>query len=183
MTQARRRSPTPVLGPWALADIVALSINTAVGMLLIGVAWDRTSGLVGVRDQVPWLNVAIGGVVIIAAGNTAWFLRGRRAVGQRRSGTLPTARGGMRVRGACAQASVVPSQYLDQAAESGTDFVAARTIFVAARIMITTGRNVRLLLARPSQGQIGPRTSEQAEGPVGSAASEDIRSLPRRWPR
>jgi hypothetical protein len=135
MTQARRRSPTPVLGPWALADMVALSINTAVGMLLIGVAWDRTSGLVGVRDQVPWLNVAIGGVVIIAAGNTAWFLRGRRAVGQRRSGTLPTARGGMRVRGACAQASVVPSQYLDQAAESGTDFVAARTIFVAARIM------------------------------------------------
>jgi hypothetical protein len=128
MTQARRGSPTPVLGPWALGDMLALSICTAVGMLLIGAAWDRTNGLVAVRDQVPWLNVGISGVVIIAAGNTVWFLRGRRAVGQRRSRILPIADMRARVCGACAEASLLASQQPDKAAAPGSDLVAARTM-------------------------------------------------------
>ena len=67
--------------PWRLGDLFLLYACTAVGLLTIGVAWYGASSSVVLSSQVRWMNVGVGGVIVLGAGILAWVLAGRRAVG------------------------------------------------------------------------------------------------------
>jgi hypothetical protein len=67
--------------PWRLGDLFLLYACTAVGLLTIGVAWYGASSSVVVSSQLRWMNVGVGGVIVLGAGILAWVLAGRRAVG------------------------------------------------------------------------------------------------------
>ena len=70
--------------PWRLGDLMVLYVCTAVGLLIIGIAWFGASSSVVVSSQVRWTNVGVGGLIVLGAGILAWVLAGRRAVGELR---------------------------------------------------------------------------------------------------
>src|SRR5438067_13202899 len=63
---------------------MVLYVGTAVGLLIIGIAWFGASSSVVVSSQVRWTNVGVGGLIVLGAGILAWVLAGRRAVGELR---------------------------------------------------------------------------------------------------
>jgi hypothetical protein len=70
--------------PWRVGDLMILYACSAVGLLVIGIAWFGASSSVVVSSQLRWTNVGIGGLIILGAGILAWILAGRRAVGELR---------------------------------------------------------------------------------------------------
>ena len=70
--------------PWKLGDLLVLYVCTLGGLVLVGVGWFGTSSSVVVGDQVRWVVVGAAGVIVLGAGNLAWLLTGRRAVGELR---------------------------------------------------------------------------------------------------
>jgi len=57
--------PAPAL-PWRLADMLALYICTGIGFAILFVAWWGVSGTARESHQVPWVNVAVAGVLGVA---------------------------------------------------------------------------------------------------------------------
>jgi hypothetical protein len=56
---------------------------TGLGLGLSVVGWLLARGESSLDEQVQWINLAVGGFVLSCFGLVGWFLRGRRAVGQR----------------------------------------------------------------------------------------------------
>jgi hypothetical protein len=75
--------------PWRLGDLFLLYACTAVGLLIIGIAWFGASSSVDVDTQVRWTNLGVGGLIILGAGVLAWLLAGRRAIGELRRHVTP----------------------------------------------------------------------------------------------
>jgi hypothetical protein len=75
--------------PWRLGDLLVLYACTALGALLVAVAWFGASSSVRVASQVRWTNIGVGGLIVFGAGSLAWLLTGRRAVGELRRHLLP----------------------------------------------------------------------------------------------
>lgn len=69
---------------WADGDIVMVSLTALVGGIAIVAAWFGAGGTATPSQQGFWLQLAIGGFAVSAAGLSLWLLRGRRAVGERR---------------------------------------------------------------------------------------------------
>lgn len=70
--------------PWRQGDLVALCVTGFVGAVaILGAAFaaGRASTL---ERQVMWLDVALAGLAVFAAGNGVWLMRLRRALGDRR---------------------------------------------------------------------------------------------------
>lgn len=70
--------------PWNDGDVVMVSATAIVGLAAIVGAWFGAGGSPLAERQAAWLNLAIAGIAIFAAGNCLWLLRVRRAVGERR---------------------------------------------------------------------------------------------------
>jgi hypothetical protein len=61
----------------------------AIGVVFVVVAWIGASGERRLSLQVAWVNLAVVGSAVAAAGQASWLLQGRRAVGVRRHQVLP----------------------------------------------------------------------------------------------
>jgi len=59
------------------------------GLALMISGWVQLSGGSSVDAQIPWLNVAVSGLLLAGFGNTLWLLRGRRSVADLRTSLLP----------------------------------------------------------------------------------------------
>lgn len=74
--------------PWPVGWLLSLLGSTLLGLAAILTGWYGASGQGLLGDQVPWLNLAVGGGIVAGLGNCAWLLRGRRAVGELRRALL-----------------------------------------------------------------------------------------------
>jgi hypothetical protein len=81
---ASNRRDVPAATPWHWADAVKAAGLIAIGAILWFIGWYEVSDRAAMDDQIPPLNLAIVGVLIIGSGQASWFLAGRRAVGARR---------------------------------------------------------------------------------------------------
>ncbi|MPY81559.1 MAG: hypothetical protein GEV04_24940 [Actinophytocola sp.] len=60
-------------------------LDVVFGLVAIAASWFFSSGSASTGIQALWLNIGVAGAVIAGIGNCVWLLRGRRAVGQRRT--------------------------------------------------------------------------------------------------
>jgi hypothetical protein len=74
--------------PEARPDLLATALGNVVGIALIVVVWAVTSGQPAVGTQLPYINLAVGGVIVAGAGNALYLLGMRRAVHRRRQRLL-----------------------------------------------------------------------------------------------
>jgi hypothetical protein len=76
--------------PWRLGDFFTAYACAVGGLLVIGLAWLGASSSVRVDSQVRWADLGVVGLVALGAGNIAWILTGRRAVGELRRHVIAT---------------------------------------------------------------------------------------------
>lgn len=70
--------------PWRFGEMLILYVSTAIGLTTIAATWWAVSGTTDQLEQVPWVNVGVGGLIVLGTGNCFWLLAGRRAIGARR---------------------------------------------------------------------------------------------------
>jgi len=75
--------------PWRTVDLIVLYAANVIGAVLLLAAWLAASGSVSPDGQVPWLNLALAGIIVAGSGNVVWLLAGRRRVGTLRRSLLP----------------------------------------------------------------------------------------------
>lgn len=74
---------------WGSTQRVVLAVGWTLALCAVGFAWFATSTEAVLDDQVRWVAVAAGGVMLAGAVSGAWLLAGRRAVGLRARDALP----------------------------------------------------------------------------------------------
>lgn len=79
-----RRREVPAASPWHWADAVKSAGLIAIGSILWFIGWFQVSDRAAMDDQIPPMNLAIVGILVVGFGQASWFLAGRRAVGARR---------------------------------------------------------------------------------------------------
>jgi hypothetical protein len=67
------------------------AVCTGTGTALSVAGWWSASGQGAIADQIPPASVCLLGALVAFAGQVAWVLRGRRAVGARAQWLLPEA--------------------------------------------------------------------------------------------
>ena len=84
--------------PWQARDVLRFGALTALGLVLLAAGWFGAGGEAALDDQVPYINLAVGGVLVGATGGALWLVSGLRAVRSRqtRVKTLIDARAGER---------------------------------------------------------------------------------------
>lgn len=70
--------------PWRDSEVILVAVTAVIGVTAIGGGWFGSSRTDSLVPATVWLNLAVAGFVIAAAGNCVWLLRLRRAVGERR---------------------------------------------------------------------------------------------------
>ncbi|MDQ2651155.1 MAG: hypothetical protein M3Z03_16575 [Actinomycetota bacterium] len=78
------RSSPRALPPWRLSEMLVLYGFTVASVVVMLVGWWGVSGTARLSHQVPWICVAVGGLILLGTGNSFWLLIGRRAVADRR---------------------------------------------------------------------------------------------------
>lgn len=68
---------------WSAEDLLRWLVVLVTGITMIIAAGLLASSRASLGHQVPPVDLAIAGAVVIAAGNGVWLVRGRRRVGQR----------------------------------------------------------------------------------------------------
>jgi hypothetical protein len=76
--------------PWTTRAFSLAYVCAVGGLLVIGVAWFGASSSVTLNSQLRWADVGVAGLILLGAGNIAWLLTGRRAVGELRRHVLAT---------------------------------------------------------------------------------------------
>src|SRR5207249_1424075 len=74
---------------WGSTPRVVLAVGWTLALCAVGFAWFATSGEAVLDDQVRWVAVAAGGVMLAGAVSGAWLLAGRRTIGLRAGQVLP----------------------------------------------------------------------------------------------
>lgn len=72
--------PPPGVAPWGRAELFVLAASALTGASLVVWAWIGVNGRVTVRDQIPWLNLAVMGVVLAGGANAIVLASVRRRV-------------------------------------------------------------------------------------------------------
>ena len=85
MTNGRSRLLEP---PWSGRALLISGGAMAVGIILLAIGWLGVDDKPRINGQVGWLNVAVLGIAIAAAGQAGWLLYGRRRVGRLRREVL-----------------------------------------------------------------------------------------------
>jgi hypothetical protein len=82
--------------PWTRRDLVQFSVLSAVSLALLAAGWIGAGGEALFEDQTPFLNLAVAGLLVGAAGGALWLVTGLRAVRVRKARVkeLITARAG-----------------------------------------------------------------------------------------
>lgn len=69
---------------WRESTLIKVVVTAIIGLVAIAAGWFGASGSTSVVRQTAWLEVAIAGFTVAAAGNCLWLLRARKAIGERR---------------------------------------------------------------------------------------------------
>jgi hypothetical protein len=69
--------------PWSADQALRVVGLVGAGAVMCVVAWGVASGNASLGDQVGWVSLAVGGLVVAFFGQAAWLLNGRRALGER----------------------------------------------------------------------------------------------------
>jgi hypothetical protein len=86
--QARMSSPARLTLVVSGPDLVRWAVAVGAGAVAWAVAWYLASAKVSYSQQVPFLDLAIGGLILAAIANLGILVRARRAVGARRRALL-----------------------------------------------------------------------------------------------
>lgn len=105
--------------PWTADDFLRWALFTAAGAIMIGVAWYQAGGQPTASEQMGPVNLAVGGAVVAAVGHIFWFLRGRRAIGERRRALLGEPPRESRAGGVATRAGVAGSERVVLVAGAG----------------------------------------------------------------
>lgn len=129
----------PTAVPWTPFAAMRLVLTNLMALAGLGLAWYEASEKVVVRDQFPWVNVAILAVIVSGVTNGTWFLLGRMALRRRRQRVLP----------ATAQASepffgapLEPAAPVWVAATGTTRYHRPSCLLVTGRATVTASRAV-----------------------------------------
>ncbi|MDV6014600.1 hypothetical protein [Haloechinothrix sp. LS1_15] len=71
--------------PWRDGDVVMVCLSAVGGVVAIAIAWYGADRSAVLHHATGWLNLAVAGFAVTAIGIALWLLRGRRAVGERRT--------------------------------------------------------------------------------------------------
>jgi hypothetical protein len=77
------------MSPWAPAETFRLAAVSALGVLLVGLAWWAAHREAAFGRQVRWATVAVSGLVIAGFGIVSWLMRARWTIMQRRESLVP----------------------------------------------------------------------------------------------
>lgn len=66
--------------PWSRRDFVRLAVLVALGAVVCALAWNGTSTRSRLEDQTAWIALGVAGLLVAAAAQFVWVVRGRRAV-------------------------------------------------------------------------------------------------------
>ena len=84
----RRAGATAPASPWGAGETLrwpslASGALVVVGAALVVGAWIVVSGKARFGDQIDWVGLAVGGLVLGCLGQVTWLLDGRRALAER----------------------------------------------------------------------------------------------------
>jgi hypothetical protein len=77
------------MSPWAPAETLRLAAVSALGVLLVGLAWWAARREAAFGRQVRWATVAVSGLVIAGFAIVSWLMRARWTIMQRRESLVP----------------------------------------------------------------------------------------------
>jgi len=77
------------MSPWAPAETLRLAAVSALGVLLVGLAWWAAHEEAALGRQVRWATLAVSGLVIAGFGIVSWLMRARWTIMQRRESLVP----------------------------------------------------------------------------------------------
>jgi hypothetical protein len=86
-----RRAPRSA-SLWRPEDLLRWGAAVGLGSIVVAVAWYICAGEVSFSSQVGPTDAAVAGLLVAGIGNVGWLLKGRRALGERRSALLPDVR-------------------------------------------------------------------------------------------
>jgi hypothetical protein len=69
--------------PWTADQALKTVALVAIGAVAVLVAWAVISGRPGASQQLGFVCLGLGGVIVAFLGQASWLLHGRRAVGSR----------------------------------------------------------------------------------------------------
>lgn len=88
------RSAGPILGsvpagyaaePWGGRELIQFVALSVASLVLLAAGWFGAGGEALLEDQVPFLNLAVAGLLVGAAGGALWVIAGLRAVRSRKA--------------------------------------------------------------------------------------------------
>jgi len=71
--------------PWGSRELTQFVALTVASLVLLAAGWFGAGGEALLEDQVPFLNVAVAGLLVGAAGGALWVIAGIRAVRARKA--------------------------------------------------------------------------------------------------
>ena len=71
--------------PWRRRDVTRFAAVTVIGLVLLGAGWFGAGGEAALDKQVPFINLAVAGVLVGTAGGALWLVTGLRAVRSRKA--------------------------------------------------------------------------------------------------
>ena len=71
--------------PWSRGDVIQFVAVSGVGLVLLAAGWIGAGGEALFEEQMPFLNLAIAGILVGAVGGAMWLISGLRAVRLRKA--------------------------------------------------------------------------------------------------
>jgi hypothetical protein len=78
--------------PWDRRNLVGFAVPTALGAGLLGASYFGVAAEVHLKNQVPFLDLGIAGLLVGTAGGVAWLAAGLRAVRLRKAAAVAMVR-------------------------------------------------------------------------------------------
>ena len=146
--------------PWGARDLIQFVALSVASLALLAAGWFGAGGEALLEDQVPFLNVAVAGLLVGAAGGGLWVIAGIRAVRSRKAAVklLVAARAGGRTAGA----APVPSDMF-VAGAAMTRFHRPECSLVVGKELTSATRADHQQAGRRACGMCSP-ASEQVPG-------------------
>ena len=85
--------------PWQAGHLLAGLAVVGFGAVCVLVSWWGASGSARSSDEVAWMNLGVGGLIVIGGASAMWTMVGRRAVGHRQAALTDTLEGILVMRG------------------------------------------------------------------------------------
>jgi hypothetical protein len=74
--------------PWNRRNLTGFTVATALGAALLGASYVGVSAEVHLKDQVPFLDLGVTGLLVAAVGGVRWLAAGIKAVRVRKATVL-----------------------------------------------------------------------------------------------